>query len=171
MNRIHPSTVSEQFDARYAEVWQAAKMVARRLERRVEKAETVIDEEAGKIQITDEHKVIQDVTSDTGNRGSIRRPGGPRLTGWKDEFLIQVIAISEGRTTVTVSRAVLGIRRFRFCLYVAALCERGTYEPEVSNGQIENWVLTQIADELERKRGPETDVSIFHPQVANPHYS
>jgi hypothetical protein len=96
--------------------------------------------------------VIQDVTSDTGTHGSLRRAGASRLAGWKDEFLIQVIAISERRTTVTVSRTVLALPRFRFCIYVAAMCERGTYEPEVSNGRIENWVLTQITDELERNR-------------------
>ena len=152
MNSIHPSQVSEQFDARYAEVWQAAKIVAGRLERRVERAETIVDEEAGRIQITDDNEVIQDVTSDAGHQGNLRRPGESRLTGWKDEYQIQVIAISDRRTTVTVSRAVLALPRFRFCFYVAAMCKRGTYEAEVSNGQIENWVLTQITDELARER-------------------
>src|SRR5574341_154577 len=52
INRIHPSQVSEQFDARYAEVWQAAKVVAGRLEKRVERPGIIIDEKAGKIQIT-----------------------------------------------------------------------------------------------------------------------
>ena len=152
MNSIQPSQVSEQFDARYADVWQAAKIVAGRLERKVERAETIVDEDAGRIQITDDNEVTQDVTSDAGHQGNLRRPGTSRLTGWKDEFLIHVNAMSEGRTAVTVSRAVLALPRFRFCLYVAAMCKRGTYEAEVSNGQIENWVLTQITDELARDR-------------------
>ena len=152
INRVHPSQVSEHFDARYADVWQAAKIVAGRLGRKVEKAETIIDEENGRIQITDDQEVIEDVTSDTGNHESLRRSGASRLAGWKDEYQIQVVATSEGRTTVTVSRAVLALPRFRFCFYVAAMCKRGTYEAEVSNGQIENWVLTQITDELQRNR-------------------
>lgn len=152
INRVHPSQVSEHFDARYADVWRAAKIVAGRLERKAEKAETTIDEEGGRIQITDDQEVIQDVTSETGDHVTLRRSGASRLAGWKDEYQIQVVAISEGGTTVTVSRAVLALPRFRFCFYVAAMCERGKYEPEVSNGQIENWVLTQITDELERNR-------------------
>jgi len=152
INRVHPSQVSEHFDARYADVWRAAKVIAGRLEKRVEKAATTIDEETGKIQITDDQEVMQDVTSETGDHATLRRSGATRLAGWKDEYQIRVVAISERRTTVTVSRAVLALPRFRFCFYVAAMCKRGTYEAEVSNGQIENWVLTQITDELARTR-------------------
>lgn len=147
-NRLRPSQISEHFDARYADVWQAAKIVAWRLEKKTEKAETTFDEETGRIQITDEQQVHETASPEADDPGHVRRPSGSKLSGWKDEFLIQVSAISERRTMVTVSRAVLGIPRFRFCFYVAAMCERGTYEPEVSNGQIENWVLTQITDEL-----------------------
>lgn len=152
VNDVHPSSVNVLFDARYADAWQAAKLVAGRLERKVEKADTVVDEEAGRIRITDDNEILQEVASDAGHEGNLRRPGASRLTGWKDEFLIEVKAVSEGRTTVTVSRAVVALPRFRFCFYVAAMCKRGTYEAEVSNGQIENWVLTQITDELARRR-------------------
>jgi len=66
---------------------------------------------------------------------------------------------------VTVSRTVLGVPRFRFCLYVVAMCEIGTYEPEVSNGQIENWVLTQITDQL--TTAAPRDKFILHPLPGN----
>jgi hypothetical protein len=150
LNRFQTSEVHVQFDAHYADVWQTAKVVARRLEKRVEKAEVTIDEEAGTIKLTDEQPLFLETAPDAGNRETLRRPGGSRLAGWKDEFLIHVIATSDGRTMVTVSRAVLGMPRYQFCIYVAALCRIGTLEPEISNGQIENWVLTQITDELER---------------------
>ena len=149
-NRLRPSEVSEQFDARYEDVWQAAKEAARRLGQRVEKAELIIDGAAGKIQILDEQHVPENTAADTGTPGTLRRPKGSKLSGWRDEFLILVSSLSERRTKVTVSRVVLGIPRFRFCFYVAAMCERGTLEPEISNGQLENWLLTQISDVLEQ---------------------
>ena len=148
VNGFHPSEISQQFDAPYSEVWEAAKLVAKRLELRVEKAELTVDEAAGKITVTDEQQMLEDVTPRTEDRGQLRRPGGSRLGGWKDEFLVRVSPTPDGRIMVTVSRAVLGMPRYRFCIYVVALCQRGTYEPEISNGQIENWMLTQIADEV-----------------------
>jgi len=159
LNRLHPSQVRKQFDARYEDVWETANMVARRLGVQVEKAAIFIDQDNGEIIITDELQIVRDTVPEPDDRSNLRRSSGSRLGGWKDEFLIHVTSLSEKRTMVTVSRTVLGVPRFRFCLYVAAMCESDTYEPEVSNGQIENWVLTQINDALAK---PPTQVRVPH---------
>lgn len=149
-NRFQTSEISVELDVRYGEVWRATQIVARRLEKRVEKPELLIDEAAGTIKLTDEQPLYQNIAPDADGRAQVRRPGGTRLAGWKDEFVIHVIGTSESRTRVTVSRAVLGMPRYQFCIYVAALCRIGTLEPEISNGQLENWILTQISDEIDR---------------------
>jgi hypothetical protein len=156
MNRLHPSQVSRTFAVPYPQVWHTAKTVAQRLAARLAKVESLIDEGAGSIRITDEQQ-IQEPPSDADS--GLRRPGRSRLSGWKDEFLIQVTAVSSTETRVLVSRTVLGMPRFRYCFHVAAMCELGKYEPEISNGQIENWVLTQITDELARAAAPTTQPS------------
>jgi hypothetical protein len=155
MNRLHPSEVSRTFAVRHARAWQTAKAVARRLEARRAKVESRYDEEAGSIRITSEQQ-IDELSSDEDASIGLRKPGRSRLSGWKDEFLIQVTALSAGETRVLVSRTVLGIPRFRFCFHVAAMCELGKYEPEISNGRVEQWVLTQIADELARAAASST---------------
>ena len=78
-------------------------------------------------------------------------PDELRLRGWIDEFRFQVTALSADRTKVTVARTVRGIPGFWICPYTLAACGKG-YEPEVSNGKLEDWILTQIEDDLARHR-------------------
>jgi hypothetical protein len=83
--------------------------------------------------------------------GSDFDPDDLRLRGWIDEFVFQVTALSANRTKVTVARTVRGIAAFRLCPYTLAACTKG-YEPEVSNGKIEDWILTRIEDDLAQHR-------------------
>ncbi len=97
-----------------------------------------IDEQNGSIELRDTHRV--DKTKEY-------NPDAERIQGWKDEFLIKVEALDTNRTMVTVSRKVVGIPTFRLCGDDLVQCG-ALYEPEVSNAQIEDWILTKIEDDL-----------------------
>jgi hypothetical protein len=142
-SKSYASHVSDRYDAPYEAVWAAATRVARRVEQMGVRPVLRLDSTRGEIVVRENRVTRQD--------GSDYDPDDLRLEGWIDEFLFQVTALSADRTKVTVARTVRGIPRFRICPYTLAACARG-YEPEVSNGMIEDWILTQIEDDLARHR-------------------
>lgn len=141
--RSYASHVSDRYNAPYATVWAAALRVARRVELMGSKPVLRVDPARGEIAIRENRVVRPD--------GGDYDPDDLRLRGWIDEFLFQVTALSADRTKVTVARTVRGITAFRLCPYTLAACSSG-YEPEVSNGKIEDWILTQIEDDLGQHR-------------------
>jgi hypothetical protein len=141
-NRSYASQVSDRYGAPYATVWAATLRVAKRVKQMGVKPAMILDPVHGQIQIRESRMMSQDADYD---------PDGLRLRGWIDEFRFQVTVVSGDRTKVTVSRTVRGIPSFRICAYVMAACGGG-YEPEVSNGKVEDWILTQIEDDLAQRQ-------------------
>lgn len=140
--RLHRSQVSGRFEAPVAVVWDAAVRVVPKLERLGELPRSTYDRRKGRIEVRETHSTRQDAPEAAAEDMAFR--------GWKDDFVIEVKQASDTETTVTVHRTVLGIPGFRACRF-HQLCNRRGYEPEVSNGQIEDWFLTQVEDELKKR--------------------
>jgi len=143
-NKLHTTKVSDRYPAAYNEVWAATKRVAHHFEKLHGKPVMRIEEKDGTIELRDVHRV---------NKTKAYNPDAERIEGWKDEFLITVVALDSARTKVTVARTVVGIPSFRICRDVLVQCG-GLYEPEVSNAQIEDWILTKIEDDLASTASP-----------------
>ena len=141
--RSYASQVSDRYDAPYAVVWTATLVVAKRVEQLGVKPAMRLDPAQGEIAVR-ESRLMNPAETDYD-------PDELRLRGWIDEFRFQVTALSADQTKVTVARTVRGIPGFRICPYTLAACGKG-YEPEVSNGKLEDWILTQIEDDLARHR-------------------
>ncbi len=139
VSRSHASEVTDRYDASYAVVWDSTVRVARRVEALGVEPVLRLDPAHGHISLRESHVMSQEETD--------YDPDQLRLRGWIDEFQFQVTALSNDRTKVTVSRTVRGIPGFRLCAYVLSSCGN-LFEPEVSNGKIEDWILTQIEDGL-----------------------
>lgn len=142
-SRSHASQVTDRYDAPYAAVWASTLRVAKQVEAMGVKPAVLVDPARGQIQVRESRVINQEDTD--------YDPDELRLRAWIDEFRFQVTALSDDRTKVTVSRTVRGIPGFRICAFVVAACGGG-YEPEVSNGRIEDWILTQIDDDLPQRR-------------------
>jgi len=141
--RSYASEVSDRYDAPYAVVWDATLRMARRVENLGVKPALRLDPARGEIAVR-ESRLMNPAETDY-------EPDELRLRGWIDEFRFQVTALSADQTKVTVARTVRGIPSFRICPYTLAACGKG-YEPEVSNGKLEDWILTQIEDDLGQHR-------------------
>lgn len=142
-NTSHTSHVSDRYSAPYANVWEATLRVANRVKQQGVKPVLLADQTRGEIKLRESHVMR--------NTDQEFDPDELRLRGWVDEFQFQVGALPDGRTKVTVSRTVRGIPAFLVCGFVIAACQKGL-EPEVSNGHMEDWILTQIEDDLARQR-------------------
>lgn len=142
-NKSHTSHVSDRYAAPYADVWAATLRVANRVKHQGIKPVMVVDQARGEIKLRETHEMR--------NTDQEYDPDELRLRGWVDEFQFQVIALDAGRTKVMVARTVRGIPAFQVCGFVIAACQSGL-EPEVSNGHMEDWILTQIEDDLARNR-------------------
>jgi len=140
-NRTHTSHISDRYAAPFAEVWESTLRVANRVKQQGVKPVLLADRAHGEIKLRETHVVP---STDEGYN-----PDELRLRGWVDEFRFQVTALSDTRTKVMVARTVRGIPAFRVCGFVQAACQGGL-EPEVSNGHMEDWILTQIEDDLAR---------------------
>ena len=143
-DKLHTTRVSDRYPAGYNEVWAATKRVARHFEKLYGEQVVKIDEKDGRIEMRGKHRV---------NKTKEYNPDAERIEGWKDEFLIKVVALDPTRTKVTVSRTVVGIPSFRICPDDLVQCG-GLYEPEVSNAKIEDWILTKIEDDLASTANP-----------------
>lgn len=142
-NKSHTSHVTDRYNASYADVWAATLRVANRVKQQGVKPVMLADQAKGEIKLR-ETRLMQRTDEEFD-------PDELRLRGWVEEFVFQVAAMSNGRCKVTVSRTVRGIPAFRVCGFVQAACASGL-EPEVSNGHMEDWILTQIEDDLARPR-------------------
>ena len=138
---VRTTRVSDRYTAPYEVVWAAAKRVMVRVEQTGLKPKISIEEVLGMIVLTMDHKEDEAKT--------MFNPDPLRIKGWRDEFRIDVIPLTDDRTKAVVSRTVLGVPYDRRCPDRTLECRVPIiYEPEVSNGKIENWILTQIEDEI-----------------------
>ena len=142
-NKSHTSHVSDRYAAPYADVWAATVRVANRVKQQGVKPVMLVDQARGEIKLRETHVMT--------NTDQEFDPDELRLRGWVDEFQFTVTAMDDGRSKVMVARTVRGIPAFLVCGFVIAACQGGL-EPEVSNGHMEDWILTQIEDDLARSR-------------------
>lgn len=109
-------------------VWVAVKTASERLAKVGKRDIVSVDEKTGRIQ---NGKISQDAAL------------GMSTGAWLDEIFTEVVPVSQNETKVVVYRRVVQVILKR---------QRGGYERQwrtaQSNGQIENWVLTQIEDQL-----------------------
>ena len=136
--KLQKTNVSKQYPAEFKIVWDVTTKVAKGFKERDGELTLNIDEKNRTIHLYGIHR--PDKTK-----------GYPadvvRMKAWKDQFRITVEALDKTRTNVSVSRTVVGIPYFRLCR--EALVDCGSfYEPEVSNAKIEQWILTQIDENL-----------------------
>jgi hypothetical protein len=136
---VRTTHVSDRYHSPYEAVWLATKRVVERVEQTGIKPKVSFDESKGLIVLTEDHR---DDAAKTMNN-----PDRLRIKGWRDEIRIEVVKVSDDRTKVTVSRTVLGMPYDKICLDRTRTCKDPIpYEPEVSNGKVEDWILTQIED-------------------------
>ncbi len=136
--KLETTSVSKRYQADYEGVWAVTMDVAKGFKKRYEASTMEISEKTGTIELHGTHRV---------DRSKEEMADVERIRRWKDIFQIKVESIDSDRTMVTVSRTVVGIPFFRLC--GKALVDCGSfYEPEVSNAKIEQWILTQIKDNL-----------------------
>ena len=112
----------------YANVWAATVSVAERFDKIGRRPVVAIDEKNGRIQ---NGRISQDTLIGSGTGA------------WVDEFVMEVTSLSDNQTKVSVFRRVITSR----------LKRRSTgysreWREDKSNGQIENWLLTQIEGEI-----------------------
>jgi hypothetical protein len=136
---VRTSLLSDRYTAPYEVVWAEAKRVMEQLERIGVNPKLSLDEDYGLILLTMDHRDEEAKT--------MFNPDSLRIRGWRDEFRVEVIKISEDRTKVMVSRTVLGMPYEKRCPDRAEKCPKPIlYQPEVSNEKIESWILTKIQD-------------------------
>lgn len=141
LTQVHTTHVSDRYTAQYEVVWAATRRVVERVEQTWVKPKVSLDEAMGVIVLTADHREDEAKT--------MFNPDPLRIKGWRDEFRIEVIELYEDHTKVVVSRTVLGVPYDRRCPDRTLECAKPIiYEPEVSNGKIENWILTQIEDAI-----------------------
>ena len=141
--QLRRSRVSNRYAASYEAVWDAAGRVVPKLEQLGELPVTRYDKPQGRIEVRETHTMRQDGPESTVEDLAFR--------GWKDDFVIEIRRVSDTVTKVTVHRTVLGIPGFRACrAHRGCVRPRRAYEPEESNGEIEEWFLTQVEEELKK---------------------
>ena len=140
----HRSKVATRYAASYDQVWDAAVRAVPKLEQLGELPLSKYDKAHGRIEVRETHTTPQEGPQTSAEDLSFK--------GWKDDFVIEVRRVSDTETKVIVHRTVLGIPGFRACRgHRGRIRPRRAYEPEVSNGEIEDWFLTQIQDELAKR--------------------
>lgn len=149
LNEEKPSHVVLDVEAPFEETWNAAKQVARRFDQLEARAESTvtIDAASGRIRIEQVHAPEELAAARAAGGAGVRTGVGSRFREWISELSIELTRVSPTDTKVTVSRVVLGVPSIRICVGTISVC-RGMYEPEISNGRVENWVLTQLKDLL-----------------------
>jgi len=117
------------FDAPMDRVWMAVKVAARDFDRNARRLVVAIDERSNRVQ---NGKIDQMAMATAGAFGP-----------FVDEFVTEVTRVSDTQTKVTVVRKVMERER------VGRRPEDG-WGPQKSNGRIEKYLLTQIADNLKK---------------------
>jgi hypothetical protein len=127
------------YSAPYAEVWNAAKAALEQLKQTGTEPQLDVDEEHGAMILRLDHR---DDTAKT-----MDNPNPIRIKGWREEIHLEFSRQPRDRTLVLASRLVLGVPFNRRCHEYADPCPKPIlFEPEVSNGQVERWILTQIVE-------------------------
>ncbi|UCE63499.1 MAG: hypothetical protein JSU59_11720 [Nitrospirota bacterium] len=141
--RLHTTQVSHRYQASFEEVWEAANQVALGFEIRYGKPILHINKKKGTIRFSDTNlfdrkKMPNNIETE-------------RLRGWKEQVEIKVRALKNNLIKVTVFRTVEGMVYFspgRSATGIGVRTYRKYLEPEISNGELEDWFLTKIGDEV-----------------------
>lgn len=154
--RLHTSHVSNRYRASYSEVWEATIRAARAFEKHYGKPIIHIDPKKGSIHFSDTNLFDR-----TKMRNNVETE---RLQGWKEQIKMKVRKIKKGLIKVTVYRTVEGMVYFGLNPVAAVRDYRKYLEPEISNGELEDWFLTQIEDEVTSPTNRAQRKSlVFHP--------
>ncbi len=141
--RLHTTKVSNRYQASYAEVWEAANQVALGFEIRYGKPILHINKKKGTIRFSDTNlfdrkKMPNNIETE-------------RLRGWKEQVEIKVRPLKKDLIKVTVYRTVEGMVYYTpgaGAIGFGVRSYRNYLEPEISNGELEDWFLTKIGDEV-----------------------
>ena len=141
--RLHTTKVSNRYQASYSEVWEATVRVARQFEKHYGQPILHIKAKKGSIHFSetnffDRRKMPNNVETE-------------RLRGWKEQVTIKVRSIKEDLTKVTVFRTVEGMVYYtpgQSAIGFGVRSYRKYLEPEISNGELEDWFLTKIEDDV-----------------------
>jgi hypothetical protein len=135
--------VSNRYQGNYSDVWEATIRVARKFEKHYGKPILHINKKKGSIHFSDTNlfdrkKMPNNVETE-------------RLRGWKEQVKIKVRTLKKDLIKVTVFRTVEGMVYFTpgtAAMGFGVRSYRKYLEPEVSNGELEDWFLTKIGDEV-----------------------
>lgn len=125
------------YPASYEDVWNAAKEVMPTLKETGKEPVLTFDEDQGVIVLGLDHR---DDTAKT-----MDNPNPIRIRGWREEIRVELMQQPRDTTLVIVSRIVLGVPFQRRCHKYEDPCANPiVFEPEVSNGEMERYVLGLI---------------------------
>ena len=141
--RLHTTKVSNRYQASYSDVWEATIRVARKFEKHYGKPILHINEKKGSVHFSDTNLFDRKKMPDNVET--------ERLRGWKEQVSIKVRATKKDLTKVTVFRTVEGMVYFspgQSATGIGVRTYRKYLEPEISNGELEDWFLTKIEDDV-----------------------
>ena len=131
------------YPAPYEDVWGAIKRVMETVKESGTEPHFTLDEENGLFAMTLDHR--DDIAKTMDN------PNPIRIKGWREEFRFELVRRPDSQTLVIASRVVLGVPFNRRCPEYVDPCPNPIlFQPEVSNGQVERWILTRIREEVEK---------------------
>jgi hypothetical protein len=141
--RLHTTQVSNRYQGNYSDVWEATIRVARQFEKHYGKPILHINKKKGSIRFTDTNlfdrkKMPNNVETE-------------RLRGWKEQVKIKVRTLKKDLIKVTVFRTVEGMVYYTpgaGAIGFGVRSYRNFLEPEISSGELEDWFLTKIEDEV-----------------------
>jgi hypothetical protein len=138
--RLHTTQVSNRYQGSYSDVWEATIRVARKFEKHYGKPILHINKKKGSIHFSDTNlfdrkKMPNNVETE-------------RLRGWKEQVNIKVRTLKKDLIKVTVFRTVEGMVYFNPSAIAFVRNYKNYLEPEISNGELEDWFLTKIEDEV-----------------------
>ena len=121
------NVVERVYPTPYAKVWATVKQVAEHFDKVGGRPLVAIDEKNGRIQ---------------NGRISENSLIGIGSTAWTDEFLMEVTAVSPTQTRVAIARKV--VEKEIVTRAGSRKTVEGRWKSQWSNSQIENWLHTQI---------------------------
>ena len=141
--RLHTTQVSNRYQASYEEVWEATVQTARGFEIRYGKPILHINKKKGTVRFSDTNlfdrkKMPNNIETE-------------RLRGWKEQVTIKVRTVKNDLIKVTIFRTVEGMVYFnpgQSATGIGVRTYRQYLEPEISNGELEDWFLTKIGEEV-----------------------
>ena len=141
--RLHTTHVSNRYQAGFDEVWDATVQVAKNFEKHYGQPILHINKKKKSIYFSetnlfDRKKMPNNIETE-------------RLRGWKEQVKIKVRSIKAKLTKVTVYRTVEGMVYYTpgtAAIGFGVRSYQDFLEPEISNGEIEDWFLTKIEDQV-----------------------